>query len=40
MRHKCFISFKKEDEGYKKEIQRWNEGNKRLIKESKILLMK
>lgn len=28
MRHKCFISFKKEDEGYKKEIQRWNEGNK------------
>lgn len=28
MGHKCFISFKKEDEGYKKEIQRWNEGNK------------
>lgn len=28
MGHKCFISFKKEDEGYKKEIQRWNENNK------------
>ena len=28
MGHKCFISFKKEDEGYKKEIQRWNEDNK------------
>ena len=28
MKHKCFISFKKEDEGYKKEIQRWNEDNK------------
>lgn len=28
MGHKCFISFKKEDEGYKKEIQRWTEDNK------------
>ena len=28
MGHKCFISFKKEDEGYKKEIQRWNEDYK------------
>lgn len=28
MGHKCFISFKKEDEGYKKEIQRWNKNNK------------
>lgn len=27
MGHKCFISFKKEDEGYKKEIQRWCDDN-------------
>ena len=28
MRHKCFISFKKEDERYKKEIQRWCDASK------------
>lgn len=28
MGHKCFISFKTEDEGYKKEIQKWNDANK------------
>ncbi len=28
MGHRCFISFKKEDEAYKKEIQRWVDDNK------------
>ena len=28
MGHKCFISFKKEDISYKKEIQEWKEKNK------------
>ena len=28
MGHKCFISFKKEDENYKKEIQSWVDNNK------------
>lgn len=28
MGHKCFISFKKEDERYKKEIQRWCDASK------------
>lgn len=28
MRHKCFISFKREDENYKKAIQSWVENNK------------
>ena len=28
MRHKCFISFKTEDSGYKKEIQKWCDNNK------------
>ena len=28
MGHKCFISFKKEDISYKKEIQEWKENNK------------
>lgn len=28
MGHKCFISFKTEDEKYKKEIQNWSEDNK------------
>ena len=28
MGHKCFISFKTEDESYKKEIQSWSEDNK------------
>lgn len=28
MAHKCYISFKTEDESYKKEIQKWNDTNK------------
>ena len=28
MGHKCFISFKKEDESYKKTIQSWADKNK------------
>ena len=28
MGHKCFISFKKEDEYYKKKIQSWVDDNK------------
>ena len=28
MGHKCFISFKTEDENYKTEIQKWSDNNK------------